>query len=102
MDEAFLRRIRFKVHVPEPTVEQYRDIWRRTCERQSVDCDEAVLDWLIEEHYRKAMRPLRGVHPRDLMAYILSAAWYRDREPLFDRASLDAAVRAYFVQGEGR
>ena len=102
MDEAFLRRIRFKVHVPEPTVEQYRDIWRRTCDRQGIDCDEPVLDWLIEEHYRKARRPLRGVHPRDLMAYIVSAAWYREREPSFDRRSLDAAVRAYFVQGEGR
>jgi len=102
MDEAFLRRIRFKVHVPEPTVEQYRAIWRRTCERQGVDCDDAVIDWLIEEHYRDAGRPLRGVHPRDLMAYIVSAAWYRDREPVVDRTSLDAAVRAYFVHGENR
>jgi hypothetical protein len=101
MDEAFLRRIRFKVHVPEPTVEQYRAIWRKTCESQGIDCDEQVLDWLVEEHYRQAGRPLRGVHPRDLMAYIVSAAWYRDREPVFDRGSLDAAVRAYFVQGEG-
>jgi hypothetical protein len=102
MDEAFLRRIRFKVHVPEPGVEQYREIWRRACERQGVDCDEAVLDWLIDDHYRANDRPLRGVHPRDLMAYIVSAAWYRDREPRFDRPSLEAAVRNYFVQGEGR
>jgi hypothetical protein len=102
MDEAFLRRIRFKVHVPEPTEAQYREIWEKTCDRQGIDCDEAVLDWLLDEHYRRAGRALRGVHPRDLMAYIVSAAWYRDVEPAFDRASLDAAVRAYFVQSEDR
>jgi predicted ATPase with chaperone activity len=102
MDEAFLRRIRFKVHVPEPTPEQYREIWRTTCDRQGIDCDEEVLDWLIEEHHHKAGRPLRGVHPRDLMAYIVSAAWYRELDPRFDRPSLEAAVRAYFVQGEAR
>jgi len=102
MDEAFLRRIRFKVHVPEPTVEQYREIWRRVCDHQGIGCDAAVIDWLIDEHYTAAGRPLRGVHPRDLMAYVVSAAWYRDLDPVIDRDSLDAAVRAYFVQGEGR
>jgi predicted ATPase with chaperone activity len=102
MDEAFLRRIRFKVHVPEPTVEQFRAIWRDVCEQNELECDLDVVDWLIETHYRKARRPLRGVHARDLMAYVVSAARYRDRDPVFDRPSLEAAVRNYFVQGEGR
>jgi predicted ATPase with chaperone activity len=102
MDEAFLRRIRFKVHVPEPTVEQYRQIWESVCDRQGIAFDVEVVDWLIEEHYRRPRRALRGVHPRDLMGYLVSAAWYRDREPVVDRASLEAAVRAYFVQGEVR
>jgi predicted ATPase with chaperone activity len=100
MDEAFLRRIRFKVHVPEPTVEQYKQIWQRVCDAQGLHCDPEVVDWLIEEHYRLARRPLRGVHPRDLMAYVVSAAWYRNQDPAFDRRSLEAAVRAYFVRGE--
>jgi DNA-binding MarR family transcriptional regulator len=102
MDEAFLRRIRFKVHVPEPTEAQYRDIWHRISDRHGIACDEEVLDWLIEEHYRRAGRPLRAVHARDLVAYIVSAAWYRDIEPVLTQQTLGAAVRAYFVQSEAR
>lgn len=86
----------------EPSAEQHRDIWLPTCERQGIACDVAVVDWLVEEHDQRAGRPLRDVHPRDLMAYIVSAARYRDREPVLDRESLDAAVRACFVHGEER
>jgi hypothetical protein len=100
MDEAFLRRIRFKVHVPEPTEEGYRDIWRRVCEQNGIAYEEEVIDWLVETEYNQAGRPLRGVHPRDLMGYIVSAAWYRDRPPALTRESMRAACRAYFVQAE--
>jgi hypothetical protein len=102
MDEAFLRRIRFKVHVPEPTEQQYRDIWHRVCEQHGIVCDTEVIDWLIAEQYRDAGRALRGVHPRDLVTYVVSAAWYRDIEPVLTRQTMEAAVRAYFVQSEAR
>jgi hypothetical protein len=102
MDEAFLRRIRFKVHVPPPSESQYRDIWRRVCEQNGVECHEDVVDYLMDVAYHRAGRPLRGVHPRDLMAFIVSAAQYKDRTPQLTRETVDAAVRAYFVQSEAR
>jgi SpoVK/Ycf46/Vps4 family AAA+-type ATPase len=102
MDEAFLRRIRFKVHVPEPTEEQYRDIWRRVCQEEGVEHHDDVVDWLLETAYRHAGRPLRGVHPRDLLGFIVSAAAYKDRKPVLSREAMEAAVRAYFVQSEAR
>jgi ATPase family associated with various cellular activities (AAA) len=102
MDEAFLRRIRFKVHVPEPTESQYRDIWERVCEQNDVEYRGEVIDWLVQNAYRDAGRPLRGVHPRDLMAYLVSAAAYKDRRPVLSRESMEAAIRAYFVQSEVR
>jgi SpoVK/Ycf46/Vps4 family AAA+-type ATPase len=102
MDEAFLRRIRFKVHVPEPTEQQYRQIWERVCEQNDVEYRAEVVDWLLDTAYRDAGRPLRGVHPRDLMAYLVSAAAYKGRALELTRESMAAAVRAYFVQSEAR
>jgi len=102
MDEAFLRRIRFKVYVPEPSEEQYRDIWRKVCQENGVEHRTEVVDWLIENAYHKAGRPLRGVHPRDLLAFVVSAAMYKDRQPVLTREAMEAAVRAYFVQSEIR
>jgi len=102
MDEAFLRRIRFKVHVPEPTEAQYRQIWQDVCEQNDIEYRPEAIDWLVETAYHGAGRPLRGVHPRDLMSFLVSSAAYKDRTPVLSRETLEAAVRAYFVQSEAR
>src|SRR5512142_838905 len=36
VDEAFLRRIRYKIHVTDPTWEEYREIFRRECRERGV------------------------------------------------------------------
>jgi predicted ATPase with chaperone activity len=97
MDEAFLRRIRVKVHVPEPTENQYREIWRRTCERNGLMWRPDVIDELIVRRYRESARPFRGVHPADLVAQVISLARFRDHEPELSSDLLAAACRMYFL-----
>ena len=97
MDEAFLRRIRVKVLVPEPTENQYREIWRRVCARNDIAWRPEVIDELIVRRYRDGSRPFRGVHPGDLVSQVVSLARFRGREPELTTELLEAAARLYFV-----
>jgi len=97
IDEAFLRRVRFKVLVPNPTEDEYREIWRRLCSRERVPWDSVVVEELIERHYRRAGRHLHGAHPRDLLNHVVNAARYLGRPPQLTRELLDLACATYFV-----
>src|ERR1700680_3724079 len=70
MDEAFLRRVHFKVHVPDPTEGQYREIWRRRCAMEGVRLEDEVLDNLIINHYTNKGRPMHGSDPPDPLTHI--------------------------------
>ncbi|HEV2231317.1 MAG TPA: hypothetical protein VGS18_03955, partial [Thermoplasmata archaeon] len=101
VDEAFLRRVRFKVLVPDPTEEEYREIWSRECERAGVTYDPWAVEELLERHYRPVGRALHGVHPRDLLDHVVHAARYRGEEIAhLTTPMLDLACDTYFVRGQ--
>jgi SpoVK/Ycf46/Vps4 family AAA+-type ATPase len=97
MDEAFLRRVHFKVHVPDPTEEQYREIWRRRCTSEGLRIDEDVLTRLIDRQYTAKGRALHGSHPRDLLSHIVHAARYFGREVAMTDHLMEWACDTYFV-----
>jgi len=74
VDEAFLRRIHHKIKVDDPTPAQFREIFERVCRSQKVEFNEEGFAYLIDEHYKKARRSFRAVHPRDLMNQIIEVA----------------------------
>ncbi|HET9052476.1 MAG TPA: ATP-binding protein [Candidatus Dormibacteraeota bacterium] len=102
MDEAFLRRIRFKVFVPSPTEEQFRAIWHQVCARMNVPYDDAIVTALIEEYYREPGREFRGVHPRDLLTHVVHAAQFEGRRAELAADLLDVASNTYFVRKSER
>ncbi len=97
VDEAFLRRIRHKIAVGDPTPEQFREIMVRACQSRQVQFDDAGYDYMIREHYTKMERPLRAVHPRDLLDQILDIARYLDVRSALTPELIDRACRSYFV-----
>ena len=97
IDEAFLRRVRFKVLVPNPTEDEYKEIWHRLCEQHSVEFSEAAIDDLVARNYRQMGRALHGVHPRDLLNHIVHACGYAGRPVQLSREMLDLACATYFV-----
>ena len=98
MDEALLRRVRFKVLVGGPDEDQYKQIWRDLCHRHDIEYRARVVDSLVERQYRRTGAPFRGVHPRDLLSHIASAARYRGRPVELTPELMQAACRAYFVR----
>lgn len=98
VDEAFLRRIRHKIEVGDPTPQEFVEIFKRVCEVKRVAYDENGLKYLIQEHYLKKERAFRSVHPRDILDQLLDIARYLNRQPKLDRDLLDMACDSYFVQ----
>jgi predicted ATPase with chaperone activity len=96
-DEGFLRRIRYKVEVPSPTPELFLEILQRECNRNDVQYDERAAKYLLEKHFQRAGRELRGCQPRDIVEGIAAAARYRGAESKLTVATIDAACANYFV-----
>ncbi|MBN1318821.1 MAG: ATP-binding protein [Anaerolineales bacterium] len=97
VDEAFLRRIPHKIHAVDPTPEEFREIFKRSCASRNIPYDERGLVYLIQEHYIKEKRKLRAVHPRDILDQLLDLAAYFGVEPRLTTDMIDRAASAYFV-----
>lgn len=98
MDEAFLRRIRYKINVPNPSWEDFRTIFQRNCTQRNIPYDEEMFKYLVLEHFVKVKREPKSVHPRDLLDQIMDIARYMQKEPRLEKELIDAAVDAYFVK----
>lgn len=97
-DEAFLRRIKFKIEIRDPDEVQYRRIWELVCKSRRVDYDEEGIDYLIDKWYRPVGRPFRMCQPRDLLDQMLSIAKYNMERVNFSPDLIDAACGTYFIQ----
>jgi hypothetical protein len=96
-DEAFLRRIPYKIHVQDPTIEQFTRILEMNCRRRDMTFHPVMAAYLQRRHYLPTNRPLRACHPRDLLDQVTALCRYRGQEPALNRENLDAACEAYFL-----
>ena len=70
-DEAFLRRIQYKMMMKSPAEEEFKEIFRRFCTAQQLPFEEELLDQFVEERYRKADKRMRRCHPRDVLTHAI-------------------------------
>ncbi|MFP2901942.1 ATPase, partial [Corallococcus sp. 4LFB] len=98
VDDAFLRRVRYKLEVQRPDEEQFHEIFQMMCKKRGVPYDARAVDYLIDEHYRPLHRPFAACQPRDLLDQVIDMANYQGVTPRLDPTLLDAAVRSYFVR----
>jgi predicted ATPase with chaperone activity len=98
VDEAFLRRIRHKIEVGDPSPQEFVEIFKRACQAKRVPYDENGLRYLIQEWYLKKERPFRSVHPRDILDQLIDIARYLNRPPALQPDLIDMACDSYFVQ----
>jgi len=96
-DEAFLRRIGYKIHFDHLTVDQYKAIWRDVCSEQSVEYEPELMDYLISRRHKALNVPLLPCHPRDLLGIALDRVRYRNQPRILTRDLLDFAWESYFV-----
>jgi hypothetical protein len=97
-DDAFLRRIGYKIHFEPVTPDRYHRIWAQVCAEHGVDYDPAVCQRVIDGLYQRSKMPLLACHPRDLIDMALDhAAYLRSGDELRPEA-LEWAWDTYFVR----
>lgn len=101
-DEAFLRRIKFKIEVRDPDEAQWRQIWGFVCKGRKVELDQKGLDYLVDKWYKPFERPFRMCQPRDILDQMISISKYNMEPPTFSPDLLDAACASYFVSKEAK
>jgi SpoVK/Ycf46/Vps4 family AAA+-type ATPase len=97
VDEAFLRRLRHKIEISDPSYEDYREIFKRVSQQKGIPYSDQALAYLLQEYYIKRNRKLRASHPRDLCDQILDIARYQTIDPTMNKEMIDRSAQAYFV-----
>lgn len=97
VDDAFLRRIPYKIDVTDPTDEEFRDLFRLMAPKMGFVYHDEPIDYLIAEHYKKKNRPMRCCHPRDLLLQVKNFCYYQAQPAEITRENLDFAVENYFA-----
>jgi predicted ATPase with chaperone activity len=98
VDEAFLRRIRYKVPVDNPSREQYETLFRRLCEARRIEYRPATVAYVWDEYYGTRGFQPRFCHPRDLLDLLDDEYRYRTSETVLDRDAIGRACDRYFLQ----
>lgn len=97
VDEAFLRRIPYKIQVHDPTPEEFATIFDQMRSQLGFPENADAFEYLVDRHFQQAGRPLRCCHPRDLLLQVRNDCAFRDAPLELTRASLDAAIEDYFA-----
>ena len=97
VDEAFLRRIQYKVFAESPTHEDFLKIFRNYCAQAGLPFDRELVEQLLVEYFRPRKIPLRGCQPVALIEQALTLAEYSGLGRHLTIDLLTASCNSYFV-----
>jgi hypothetical protein len=97
-DEAFLRRIPYKILAKNPTMDEYCRIFELNCKKRNLVFDPVMVEYLHRKYYQPRKLQMRACHPRDLVEQVVDMCRYQNREPSITRELLDAACGSYFLE----
>ena len=97
VDEAFLRRIPYKIAIDDPGEEEFLRLFRLAAEAIDCDCDDDAVEYLLATHYRPHGRALRRCHPRDLLGQLASICEYDGQPFAMSPAHIDRVAASYFT-----
>ena len=99
-DEAFLRRLEYKMFMENPSDEEFTAIFNDYCRQMDIECPEGLLTEIIQEHYKKTGRRFRRCHPRDVINIATDLLKFEKLPYALDRAVIDQAFELKFISME--
>ncbi len=96
-DEAFLRRIGYKIKFEFLQEKSYEKLWRKQCQEHDVEFNVDTFFYLTNELHKKSQTPLLPCHPRDLFSIAHDHARYLGQNNVMTRERIHWAWRTYFV-----
>jgi predicted ATPase with chaperone activity len=97
VDEAFLRRIRYKIKIDHPSEQAYEAIFRKVCKANGIKFEDGVFGHLMDQYYKRLGVKLNACHPRDIIDHIIDDAHYYNHPPQLTDEGLEVAWSNYFV-----
>ena len=97
VEEAFMRRIHYKIHVLGPSRDQYGEIFRRCLDERGIPHAEWAVPQIYRDWYQRAQIEPRACHPRDVLDHVLDIATFLQVDKTLTPELLDRACRAYFL-----
>jgi predicted ATPase with chaperone activity len=101
VDEAFLRRIPYKIEITDPDREEFHRLFQLYAGSFGCSYDQEVVDYLLETHYQPQQRALRRCHPRDLLSQVRNYCRYHDYPMEMRGEYFDVVVGSYFTVVNG-
>lgn len=98
VDEAFLRRIPYRIEVEDPSEEEFHRLFQIAAEKLGCNYDGMAVDHLMESYYRREIRPMRRCHARDILLQVRSYCTYHGLQfemlpEYFDRVAVSFFTR---------
>jgi predicted ATPase with chaperone activity len=100
-DEAFLRRIQYKMLLRSPDEHEFATIFRRFCESKSLVHPDSLIARFIDKHYRKVRRPFRRCHPRDVLSHAIDLIHFEKLPFELTDDLVDRAFESCFLEETG-
>jgi hypothetical protein len=97
VDDAFLRRIPYKIEIGDPTPAEFHELFQIYCRRFECEYLPKVIDYLLSTHFLGCGRRLRRCHPRDLLNQIRNFCVYNDLQMEIRPEYFDRVVKSYFT-----
>ncbi len=96
-DEAFLRRLEYKMLMTNPPPEEFSTILLDFCRQKGLECSNEIVQYVLGEHYEKTGRKMRRCHPRDVIRVVIDLISYEKRPYELTTELIDRAFRMKFV-----
>jgi hypothetical protein len=101
-DEAFLRRIQYKMFVKNPSPEEFRNIFVGFCTSKALTCSDQMIENFMEKHYSRTRRQFRRCHARDVISHAIDLMEFEERPHELTEDILDHAFASCFAEEEKR
>ncbi len=97
VDDAFLRRIPYKIDVGDPSEEEFRELFRIMAPKLGFELHEDVIEYVVQRHFKAVRRPFRCCQPRDLLLQIRNFCLFQKQPLELTEENFDFAVENYFA-----
>jgi len=97
VDDAFLRRIPYKIEVTDPSEDEFRELFKLMAPQLGFEYNDEAVSYVIEKHYKSGGRPMRCCQPRDLLMQARNMCLYEDQPLALNEDAMDFAVENYFA-----
>ncbi len=99
VDEAFLRRLGYKIIVSYVTEEEYGQIFEQYCVTNDLEFSQKFVDYLVQNHYQPSDKKLLASHPKELINKVIDISLFEGKKPVLSEEALSLAWEAFFLQG---